>query len=81
MPGLPSFAFVCPSNCGLRSFTETTAASPSRTSSPSSFSSFFRSFRSVALRFSVDVSAERKPERCVPPSIVWMLLANVKTES
>ena len=80
-PGLPSFVFVWPSNCGLRSFTETTAARPSRTSSPSSFSSFFSSFMSTALRLSVDVSALRKPERCEPPSIVLMLLANVKTDS
>ena len=80
-PGLPSFVFVWPSNCGLRSFTETTAARPSRTSSPSSFSSFFKSLRSVALRLSVLVSALRKPERCEPPSTVLMLLANVKTDS
>jgi hypothetical protein len=38
--GLPSFVFVCPSNCGSRSLTERTAARPSRTSSPSRFSSF-----------------------------------------
>ncbi len=36
---------------------------------------------STALRLSVDVSALRKPERCEPPSIVLMLLANVKTDS
>ena len=80
-PGLPSFVFVWPSNCGLRSFTETTAARPSRTSSPSSFSSFFSSFRFCALSFSVRVSALRKPDRCDPPSTVLMLLANVKTDS
>ena len=38
--GLPSLVFVWPSNCGLRSFTEMIAASPSRTSSPSRLSSF-----------------------------------------
>ena len=38
--GLPSLVFVCPSNWGLRSFTEMTAARPSRTSSPSRLSSF-----------------------------------------
>ena len=38
--GFPSFVFVCPSNCGFRSFTEMTAARPSRTSSPSRLSSF-----------------------------------------
>ena len=34
MPGLPSFVFVWPSNCGSVSFAEMTAVSPSRTSSP-----------------------------------------------
>ena len=38
--GLPSFVFVWPSNCGFASLTEITAARPSRTSSPSRFSSF-----------------------------------------
>ena len=37
---LPSFVFVCPSNCGSRSLTEMMAVSPSRTSSPMRFSSF-----------------------------------------
>ena len=31
---LPSFVFVCPSNCGSCTLTESTAVSPSRTSSP-----------------------------------------------
>ena len=31
---LPSFVFVCPSNCGSCNFTEMTAAKPSRVSSP-----------------------------------------------
>ena len=81
MPGLPSFVFVWPSNCGFSSFTDMTAASPSRTSSPSRLSSFFRSFRSCAFLFSVLVSALRKPDRCEPPSPVLMLLANVNTDS
>ena len=38
--GLPSFHFVCPSNCGSCSFTDTIAVRPSRTSSPLSESSF-----------------------------------------
>ena len=38
--GLPSLVFVCPSNCGSWSFTEMTAVSPSRTSSPERFWSF-----------------------------------------
>ena len=44
----PSFVFVWPSNCGSWSLTEITAASPSRTSSPSRLSSF--SFRNPFLR-------------------------------
>ena len=77
MPGLPSFVFVCPSNCGLRSLTETTAASPSRTSSPSRLSFSFKSLSSCAFAFSVRVRALRKPERCEPPSMVLTLLAKV----
>jgi hypothetical protein len=42
MPGLPSFVFVWPSNCGSESFTEMIAVRPSRTSSPVRFSSFSR---------------------------------------
>ncbi len=38
--GLPSFVFVWPSNCGSRSLIESTAARPSRTSSPSRLFSF-----------------------------------------
>ena len=34
MSVLPSLAFVCPSNCGSGMRTDTTAHSPSRTSSP-----------------------------------------------
>ena len=41
--GVPSFAFVCPSNCASWRRTETTEVNPSRTSSPVRFSSF--SFR------------------------------------
>ena len=37
---LPSFVFVCPSNCGSRSFTDTMAVIPSRMSSPMRLSSF-----------------------------------------
>ena len=80
--GLPSFVFVWPSNCGSRSFTEMTAARPSRTSSPSRFSSFsLRRPLSRAYLLSVPVSAALKPERCVPPSCVLMLFANEKTDS
>ena len=80
--GLPSFVFVWPSNCGLRSLTEMTAARPSRTSSPSRLSSFsFSSPFSRAYRLIVPVSAARKPERWVPPSCVLMLFANENTDS
>ena len=82
MCGFPSLPFVCPSNCGFWSFTEMTAASPSRTSSPSRLSSFsFSRPLSRAYLFSVRVRAERKPCMCVPPSIVLMLLAKEKIES
>ena len=75
--GLPSFVFVWPSNCGFASLTEMTAASPSRTSSPSRLSSFsFSRPLSRAYWLSVRVRAERKPWRWVPPSCVLMLFAN-----
>ncbi len=75
--GLPSLVLVWPSNCGSWTLTETIAVSPSRTSSPLRLLSFSLSSpfeRAYALI--VRVSAERKPDRCVPPSIVLMLLAN-----
>ena len=82
MPGLPSLVFVWPSNCGSASLAEMTAVRPSRTSSPERFSSFSLSSPfSRAYLFSVRVSAERKPERCEPPSCVLMLLANEKIDS
>jgi hypothetical protein len=60
-----------------------TAVRPSRMSSPlmlASFRSFARLFF-VPYALIVRVSAERKPERCVPPSCVLMLLANENTSS
>ena len=82
MPGLPSFVFVWPSNCGSASLAEMTAVSPSRTSSPARLSSFsFKRPFSRAYLLSVRVSAERKPERWEPPSCVLMLFANEKTDS
>ena len=59
---LPSFVFVCPSNCGSRSFTLITAVSPSRTSSPVRLGSCsLRMFAFRAYLFSVAVSALRNP--------------------
>jgi hypothetical protein len=82
MPGLPSFVLVWPSNCGSLSFADTTAVNPSRTSSPLRLSSFsFSRPLSFAYLFRAEVSAERKPDRCEPPSWVLMLLANEKTDS
>ena len=82
MPGLPSLVLVWPSNCGSDSFTLITAVRPSRTSSPERLSSFsFRWPLSRANLFSVRVSAERKPERCEPPSCVLMLFAKEKIDS
>ena len=82
MPGLPSLVFVCPSNCGSWSLALMTAVRPSRMSSPQRFSSFSRRKPlSRAYLFSVRVSAERKPDRCEPPSCVLMLLAKLKIDS
>jgi hypothetical protein len=79
---LPSRFFVCPSNCGSGTFTETTAVSPSRRSSPVRFSlTPFRRFPELAYWLIARVSAERKPIRCVPPSCVLMLFAKVKIVS
>ena len=56
--GLPRRVFVWPSNCGSGSFTETTATSPSRTSSPVRFGSL--SLRIFALaRVVVEDARER----------------------
>ena len=74
---LPSLVLVWPSNCGLASLTEMIAASPSRMSSPESFSSPLSSFFSVPYRLTTLVSAARKPSSWVPPSWVLMVLAKV----
>ena len=82
MPGLPSLVLVWPSNCGSWSLAEITAVRPSRTSSPVRLSSFsLSSPLSRAYLLSALVSAERKPLRWLPPSIVLMLLANENTDS
>ncbi len=68
---------VCPSNCGSRTLTESTAVSPSRTSSPDSVkSAFFRKLPFWAYELMTRVSADLKPVRCVPPSWVLMLFTN-----
>ena len=73
---LPSFALVCPSNWGSRNFTDTTAVTPSRMSSPSRFSSFsFNPPEARAYLFTTEVSAVLKPSTCMPPSTVEMPLA------
>src|SRR5882762_6575507 len=61
-----------------------TATSPSRTSSPLMLTSSFCSFSMPvddAKLLIERVRAERKPERCVPPSTVLMVLAKAKTFS
>ena len=79
---LPSLVLVWPSNCGSASFTWMIAVRPSRTSSPVRFSSFsLTSFCSRAYLFTIEVSAERKPSSCVPPSAVLIVLAKVCTDS
>jgi hypothetical protein len=79
----PSFVLVWPSNCGCGILTLMTPVSPSRMSSPLMVASL-RSFARLLLaayELMVRVSAERNPDRCVPPSCVLMLLANVKISS
>ena len=79
---LPSFVFVCPSNCGFPSFTEMTQVSPSFRSSPEKFSSYsFRSLPFRAASLTARVRAVRRPETCVPPSIVWIMFAKAKMRS
>ena len=76
---LPSLVFVCPSNCGSGILIETTAARPSRTSSPESvISSFLKNPLFLQYWFMALVSADLNPLKCDPPSIVFMLLANEK---
>ena len=75
---LPSFVLVWPSNCGCGIFTDTTAVMPSRMSSPLTLSlSFSERLCRDAYWLIVRVSAARNPDRCVPPSVVLMLLAKV----
>ncbi|CKR72216.1 Uncharacterised protein [Mycobacterium tuberculosis] len=79
---LPNLVLVWPSNCGSLTFTEITAARPSRISSPVRLGSLsFSSLRSLAYLFTTDVSALRKPSSWVPPSWVLMVLAKVCTDS
>ncbi len=79
---LPSLVLVWPSNCGCATFTEMTAARPSRMSSPVRLGSFsLSSFLSLAYLLTTVVSAARKPSSWVPPSWVLMVLAKVCTDS
>ncbi len=72
---LASLILVWLSNCGSGTLTLTIAASPSRKSSPVIVRSLFLAgAASLAYWFSVRVRAVRNPVKCVPPSIVWMLL-------
>ena len=78
----PNFVLVCPSNWGSATFTLSMAVNPSLKSSPvkeifSFFFAFIRLFFDAWL-FSARVRADLKPERCVPPSIVFILLTKVR---
>src|SRR3954470_14806334 len=70
---LPSFVLVWPSNCGCGTRQLITAVRPSRKSSPVGTRSLKRPL-SLPYLLMQRVSAVRKPERCVPPSVVLMLL-------
>src|SRR6478735_3215248 len=79
---LPSLVLVWPSNCGSDTFTERTAARPSRMSSPVRLGSLsLSSFLSLAYLFTTLVNAARNPSSWVPPSWVLMVLAKVCTDS
>ena len=77
METLPSFALVCPSNCGSWSRTLMMPVRPSRMSSPSRFSSLpsFKSPFALAYLLTALVSAFLKPSSCMPPSLVAMPFA------
>ena len=74
----PSFVFVCPSNCGSFTLTETTPVIPSLISSPVSEMSEWR-FLFFAKSLIALVTAVRSPSSWVPPSSVWMLFAKLLT--
>jgi len=73
--GERSFTLVCDSNFGSLCLMAMTAARPSRTSSPVICGSLsLRRLLALANWLIARVSAERKPERCVPPSGLWIVL-------
>ncbi len=74
----PSFVFVCPSNCGSLTRTETTPVIPSLISSPLNEISECK-FLFFAKSFIAFVTAVLNPSSCVPPSSVWMLFAKLLT--
>ena len=75
---LPSFVFVCPSNCGSRILSDNTQVKPSRTSSPDKLASFaFSTFCRRAKSFAARVNASLKPAKCVPPSSVFILFTKL----
>ena len=75
----PNLVLVCPSNSGSGTLTEITAVKPSLTFSPPRLDSFsLILFRLRAKLFKVRVKTVFKPSKCVPPSIVRILLAKPK---
>src|SRR3990172_5667823 len=77
---LPSFVFVWPSNCGSGIFMLITQTSPSRTSSLEKLPSLSLSICNACARLlHTLVSADLKPETCVPPSVVLILFTNEKS--
>ena len=76
---------VCPSNCGSRTFTESTAvealAHVVAAESVMSLSFLANAWTSSMCLLITRVSARLKPVRCVPPSCVLMLFTNEKTFS
>ena len=74
---LPSFVFVCPSNCGSGCLQDITIVKPSLTSSPVNASSFsFNIPEDLAYLLTILVNACLTPSSCIPPSCVRILLVN-----
>ena len=77
---VPSTSLVWPSNWGSASRTHTTPVSPSSTSSLTTGSSLaFNSLAARSCSLTVRTSPRSKPETCVPPFGVAMMLTKLRT--
>ena len=79
--GLFSRPLVWPWNCGSRTQTERTAVSPSRMSSALISGPFLASSWSLMNFCTAARTASRRPDSCVPPSRVGIVLTNERMSS